>query len=462
MSIFRQFDRDSLARQPLYNRDFAVVFVSHFGFVLANTLLAHYARWIGFLGGDARDVGLVMGVAPIVSLLFRPWLGPCIDRLGVRTTWAMGEAILIMSVLANLLAGEVGPYLYVVRTSMTLGVAIIFASSLTYVTQLAPPARQAEAIGVFGAGGFFGMIVGPSIGDWILGGLDRSYGNFVAYFLAVALAVTGSAVMLLFIRPIATTGGPTRIRLHDFTHTARQHWPGAILLVNILFGISMTVPFVFLSRYLDHAGIVSPGMSAFFLVYGGMGLALRLSLRELPARIGRRKVLLAGLTALCCGFSSFLLVDAVHPWWLLAPAFLLGTGHALTFHTLASLSLDPFPAPVRGTGSVLALMHIDLGLIAGGPLLGQIVYRFGYSWLFIMASLCTLGAILLYTWSSIPVWKARRLAPLTSPQAAPCPVDRPQAFRLPEEPATIACAGDAGDPCTPCSGSKKATPPFPP
>jgi MFS family permease len=406
-----------LTGQRLYTRDFAAVFASHIGFVLANMLLAHYARWIGFLGGDERDIGLVMGVAPIVSLLFRPWLGPCIDRLGVRTTWIIGETILLTAVLANLLASGVGPYLYVVRTLMTFGVAIIFASSLTYITHLAPPSRQAEAIGVFGAGGFSGMIVGPMIGDWILGGLDRSYGNFVVYFTVVALAIVSSAAMLLFVRPVPIKGAPTRIKLHDFTHTARQHWPGAILLVNILFGVCMTVPFVFLSRYLDYAEIVSPGMTTFFLVYGSLGLTLRLSLRKLPAHIGRRKVLLTGLTVLCCGSLSFLLVDAAHPWWLLAPAVLLGTGHALTFHTLASLSLDSFPAPVRGTGSVLALMHIDLGLIAGGPLLGQIAYRFGYSWLFIVAAMCALSASILYAWSSIPVWKSRRLARLVSADA---------------------------------------------
>ena len=66
----------------LYDRSFAVALVSQMGFVLANTLMAHYARWIAFLGGGVRDVGWIMGAGSIVGLLLRPWTGQWITLLG--------------------------------------------------------------------------------------------------------------------------------------------------------------------------------------------------------------------------------------------------------------------------------------------------------------------------------------------------------------------------------------------
>ena len=90
------------------------------------------------------------------------------------------------------------------------------------------------------------------------------------------------------------------------------------------------------------------------------------------------------------------------------PALICGTGHSLMFHTGTSLVLESFPSSVRGTGSSLSLTMLDVGLIAGAPVLGSIADRFGYDWLFITVgtSCFVVGAV--YAWSSIPVWRARR------------------------------------------------------
>ena len=50
------------SQERLYDRNFLIAFASQTCFVGANTLMAHYARWIEFLGGDLRQVGYIMGV----------------------------------------------------------------------------------------------------------------------------------------------------------------------------------------------------------------------------------------------------------------------------------------------------------------------------------------------------------------------------------------------------------------
>ncbi len=120
----------------------------------------------------------------------------------------------------------------------------------------------------------------------------------------------------------------------------------------------------------------------FFLFYAGLGITVRIFSRRLPDRIGAGKVLFVGMLFQAAGMFCFGLVDREHSMRIILPAVLAGIGHGLTFHTMTSLTLAQFPKEVRGTGSAVALMMLDLGTIAGAPILGAIGQRYGFAALF--------------------------------------------------------------------------------
>lgn len=408
----------------LYDRSFVLALASQTGFVLAWTLTAHYARWIAWLGGGVREVGWVMGVGSIAGLLLRPWLGQWINRFGARTTWFLGYGIFAVSSLGNLLVGELGWEIYVLRSGLVLGTAFVFASNLTYVSQAAPIERRTEAIGTMGIGGFLGMLMGPFLGDLILGSGTRGREDFTTLFVTAALAILLPALLLCFVRAPHTENRIRQVRPGDFPRTVAHHWPGMILLVVLGFGMAMTVPFGFLPEYIDEGGLLVPGMSEvglFFFGYAGCAVLLRLSLRRVPDRIGRRKVLLAGLIAQGAGMFSFLLIEPDHAWALVVPGLVLGAGHGLAFHTMTSLSLEHFPLHLRGTGSALTLMTLDVGTIGGAPMLGLIADAFGYEPMFVCLGAACLAAAGAYALASIPVWRARRAAPEGMGSGVPLP-----------------------------------------
>ena len=74
---------------------------------------------------------------------------------------------------------------------------------------------------------------------------------------------------------------------------------------------------------------------------------------------------------------------------------------------MMSLTIASFPSDVRGTGSALALMMLDLGLIAGAPILGLIADAYGFNWMFVSISVFCLIVTGIYAFSSIPVWRER-------------------------------------------------------
>jgi len=396
----------------LYDRSFACAFFSQIGFVLANTLMAHYARWIDFLGGDVEQVGFIMGAGSVVGLFLRPWIGQCIDRIGARSVWFLGYVIFGIGAAANLGVTDLGFGIYFCRSLLVLGAAFVFSSSLAYITHHAPPARRTEAIGILGVGGFIGMILGPVLGDLILGE-TRNYENFQTLFYVTEASLAIPALLLFFLEPPVAETRQSAARLTDFFRTIRRCWPGAIVLVVATFGLCMAIPFIFLAKYIDEVGISIPGVSEmglFFICYAGWGLTVRISSRKIPDRLGRRKMLLVGCAVMGSGMFLFPWVDAAHPWRLAAPALLCGTGHALMFHTATSLFLHTFPSEVRGAGSALSLMVLDVGCIAGAPILGYVAFHRGYDSLFqLVGTMCFVSGIV-YGVSSIPVWKTRALA----------------------------------------------------
>lgn len=345
--------------------------------------MAHYARWIEFLGGDLRQVGFVMGGSATAGLILRPWMAQWINRWGSRNLWIAGYLLFIFASLSNLLITEVGPMIYLARSGLFLAGAIVFASGLTYISQIAPEHRRTEAIGILGIGGFLGMLIGPVMGDYFL--VERTRENFLTLFWVAALVNILSILGLALVRTPNHHCADTSLRLRAFLKIVRQHWPGSILAVDFAFGICMAGPFIFVASFIDHSSLAFGDHSViglFFLGYAGLAILVRLSSRRLPDRVGPARVLLVGIAFMSIGMLSFSLVTAERTWFILIPAALSGIGHSLMFHTMTSITLSHFPSRVRGTGSALALMMLDLGTIIGAPVLGWIGEFYDYPGLF--------------------------------------------------------------------------------
>lgn len=387
-------------------------------FVIANTLMAHFSRWIEFLGGDLQQVGLIMGASATLGLFLRPWIAQWINRLGARTMWLIGYLLFAASAISNLWLTDLHPMIYLIRACSLLAAAIVFAGGLTYISQTAPEHRRTEAIGVLGAGGFVGMLIGPFLGDLILGNgaevaiVARQRDDFVYLFVVAGAASLLPTLLLLMMRTPSSGGTRRSVKLSDFIATTVRFWPGTILLVDFVFGLCMTAPFIFVASFIDRAPLAIGNYSVigiFFFCYAGWGLTVRLWLGDLPDRIGPHKILLVGMGLMAIGMFSYSIVTAEYPWLIVVPALLTGSGHGLMFHTMTSLTIQPFPSDVRGTGSALALMMLDTGTLVGAPVLGYVGDHHGFAAMFSMVGFACVAGGGIYFWRETSVRQARDL-----------------------------------------------------
>ena len=377
----------------LYDRNFLIAFVAQTAFTISNSLLAHYSRWVEFLGGDVSDIGRVNAVSAIVGLLARPFLAPWIDRIGPRACWCAAGAVVAAAMLSNLTLVDVGWLLYASRSISAVGIAVVFASGLTYIAQSTPPERRTEAIGALGAGGFVGLLIGPWLGDLILDRGRRTLADFHWYFAATACGVGLSMLLVAALRPCPKSLSPetSRRRPLEFLRSVRLYWPGPVVFVTVAFGVCMTVPFVFLAVFVD----IMPGVRVwwFFVAYATTGLAVRLGLRGWPDQFGVGRVLVAGMLLFAAGMWSFRLTTADMPLLILLPGVACGAAHGLTFHSMVSLVLAPFPESARGAGSTLSLMGIDAGAFFGAQILAHVADKFGFTLIFDAVAVCCVCSV---------------------------------------------------------------------
>ena len=371
----------SSASEPkIYNRIFWLAFVANVLLVTANALTFRFAEFVSFLGGTEETTGRIVSFGLIGSLLFRAFLGQAMDHFGIRRIWILSGGVYLSGCLLILTSTDVGWQIYAARTVFVIGIAGMFAASVSHIQNLAPEGRRTEIIGTFGASGFLGMICGAQAGDLIFHALPE--GSVLYHVLFGATLVLGVFHVAL---SIVLTKGTVHER-PTVTPPAHKlvlrYWPANVLIVTLMMGLGFGVTMTFLTRYSTHLGL--PGIRTFFTAYALSAFTMRILARKWSRTAGRHKLIVLGLVGHAVG--QLLLTFVVAEWHLIPSALCCGFGHALLFPCVISLGAGAFPVQYRGTGTTITLAAVDMGTILTAPLLGWMIDNYGFHPMFYLVS----------------------------------------------------------------------------
>ena len=114
-------------------------------------MLVRYSDYVDVLGGDEQQLGLIVGVGMLGSILIRLAQGEAIDRYGAAKIWFWSVMFYAVSLLLHLAVfSAYSPAMFLVRALMQASLAGIFGSSITFVSLRVPPKRMAEIVGALG------------------------------------------------------------------------------------------------------------------------------------------------------------------------------------------------------------------------------------------------------------------------------------------------------------------------
>jgi MFS family permease len=362
------------------------------------------------LGAGEIGVGLCLAVFALAAICARPLIGRLVARYGRRTMMIAGS---LLAGLAGVLCSTAHSLwtLLLLRGVAGIGEAALFVAAATLVADLSPPHRRAEAASYFSVAVFFGLGIGPIIGDAVLrGGQDYARAFLIAgcfAWLAALLSLLVPATVEVHVseggRPLPERRGWERIM-----HPAAVG-PGLVLACGIA---GFAVFTAFLPQWSKEIGFAGSG--GLFAFYSVVCLLLRLIGAKWLERLGVRNAALIAFSSLSlalAGMAAF--PDA---WALWMAAGLVGFASAFLYPSLMALTVNRADERERPQAISSFTMFFEVGNITGGVVFGLIAQLASLRAAFGSAVvLCGVGAWLLVS-RVVPI-DARHRSPVTGPVA---------------------------------------------
>lgn len=391
----------------LYTKSFLALWVTHFCFMLSVGLFYLFPIFLENNGADRTDIGLIMGVLALAAVLARPMTTWLIDCLGRKKTVYLGGLLFVLTPLSYLaFKGPVSDYywsLIGVRMIHGIGLSLCLTTPFAWVSDLVPPGRMNEGMGIFGVSGLISMAVGPALGELII----SQAGFDLLYLSSSALAV----VPILMVRNISDTNTcPDGTKPGDrdsFFKILVRRDIRPIIVVALMFGIAMASTFNFVTLYAaeQKIGVVS----IFFIAFSGAAILTRVFGGRLADRVGEERIIPFALVVSIIGLLG--LVPAHNSAHFLLAGLIVGLAHGFLFPGLTAMVVRDKPYSIRPKTIAIFTGAVDGGTFAGSLILGRVGHEWGFGAIYLVAAFATVMALVIfcaYTVGAQPSVNSRR------------------------------------------------------
>ncbi len=370
-----------MATQKVLDREFILNFLAQFAFssaifVLVPTLPIYLER----LKAKEAEIGFLIGVLSVSSLIFRPFVGRALLRISERKFMIAGAILYIFTSIAYLFAPPFWPLL-IVRILQGIGLAFFSTASFTLIVNITPEMGRGRTISYYYLSINFAFALAPYFGMLLINRF-----NFTVLFLACAgLSLCSFFTTIKMAKPEGSFLEGQSIPNQPIL--SREALPSAIMafMLNVIWG---TLGAFFPLYALNH-GVSNPGI---FFVFLAITLILG---RALGGRIldiyDKEKVIVPCLITVTIAIA--ILTFSTSLIMFLLVAVILGTGWALLYPSLLVYAIADSRAargPAMGTFTALA----DLGAGMGPMIMGIVLQWTSYPIMFFCLTL--IGVINLF------------------------------------------------------------------
>ncbi len=380
---------------------------SHLAFCFSYSVFLLLPKYMAQAGDSAFSIGLVMAASGLSGALAIPWLGPMLDSRPRVYIFMAGHALMFIAALAFVPVTGSGPAT-ALRALQGLAWAVEVNAGMAILSDLIPPARLGQAMGLFGAMNIFVSAAAPSLMEPLAARVSPRW----TYVLSGIVAAVGLGLAARL--PPSTTARSPLGTTPPFFSLLRSRGPGTVALVIFVLGLANAATFTFIAPFaLDrHIESISP----FFVAFTVGALSVRFGAGRLVDRVGARRVALASATAYGLCTAAFALLT---PQTLVPVAAIFGLLQGLFFPAVMALVVSISTPSQRGQTLVLANGAFSAGYAAVIPL-GLLVRPLGYPGLFVVLGIAShLSAWLLLRVPPAATGPALSESPLISPETAP-------------------------------------------
>jgi MFS family permease len=343
-------------------------------------------------GGDAAIVGLLVAAYGIPTILLRPLVGRVMDTPLRPRAIRAGAAIIALAPLGYLIPSVVA--MVVVRVIQGAGWAAFGTGGHAVLARVAPAGRRSEAAGYYNAMPSLAILLGPTIGLWLL----ADVGTPAPFIAAAALGFAGLLVTRWMpLQPYVPAGREAAARPdRPAPRLVLGMFDPVAVVPMVLIGTYMSVQslfVIFAPVYAREQGIPIEQLSLYYPAYGVVVLFAHLTLGRMSDRFGRFRAIAAGCVLAVVGLLTAALGGGLVG--LLIAGCLYGIATALITSTVSAVTMES--APPERTGSAMATYSVgyQLGASVGGAAWGTVISLAGYPWPFIGGAVMVVLALAL-------------------------------------------------------------------
>jgi MFS family permease len=363
-----------MTTQKILTRDFVFSFFAQFAFssvfcILIPTLPIYLSR----KGSSEAEIGFLIGVFSISSLVLRPFVGRALLRIPERKFMLAGTILYAISSFAYLFAMPFWP-LFIIRILQGVGLAFFSTASFTLIANIIPEAHRGQGLSYYHLAINFAFVLAPYFGMLLINHFNSS----ILFLVCMALSLTSLLIttQLSKVRDVPLENPSAKKQ----PFLSREAMPSAIMafMVNVIWGaITAFFPLYALSQ-----GVSNPGL--FFGTLAIIHVAGRVLGGRLFDLYSREKIIFPCLVAYI--ISMFILtISKTLPMFILV-AVTWGIGNAFLYPTLVAYTLDrarSSPGPAMGTFTAIA----DLGSGMGSVIMGIVLQLTSYLTMFLCLAL---------------------------------------------------------------------------
>jgi MFS family permease len=371
---------------------FSSLSVRNYRIYATGAFISNIGTWMGRVAQDwlvlteltnhsSSALGIVTGLQFLPFLLLAPWAGMIADRYPKRVILAITQSALALSALALGVLALTGTaqlwMVYAIALFTGVATAVDNPARQTFVSEMVPRERLANAVSLNSASFNAGRLIGPGVAGLTIAAFGTGWTlmlntlTFVAVLVALASMVRGELrpVPMLNRRKGAIREGVTYVR-------SRPDIMLVMALVFVLgtFGMNFQITTALMATKEFGKGPEEYGLLGSIMAIGSLTAAL-LSARRARPRLRILLVAFAGFT-LSSGLAA---LAPSYPLFALAlvPVGLSALTALTTANAMVQLSVD---SAMRGRVMALYMAIFMGGTPLGAPLIGWIGDVWGPRW----------------------------------------------------------------------------------
>jgi len=376
--------------RPLFNRDFLLITLSSFLFFFNFHSFIILPIRIEDLGGTEAQIGFIMGMAAMATIITTPSVGIAIDRFGKKWFLAAGGIVLSLSTLPFAFLDTLDYWFPVLRVMHGAALSLCFVSAGTLIADVSSASKRSQAIGLFGIFSIINFALAPSVAKFFIG----FYGFREFFVFDTFFGLLGFIIALFIKEPVlseaADKGG-------SYISVILER--GVLIASSALFvaGMGFVTVISFVPVFAGRINVQQ--YEIFFIAYTISVITVRVFGGWIPDKYGKRKSSIPAFFIYCAG----IIVIGISNNWseLLIAGVLFGLGHGLFYPAVYALVIDLTSEINRGKAISICSVSFTFGGMVGVFIYGVVAEYWGFVRMFEILGIASVIGFLIFSFFGI-------------------------------------------------------------